>query len=90
MKKISIGEYNHLYNMTENVLQKSWFELGLTLGEVTTRATANTDLQKLSQLPQYVSDPTYCLYKKNANELVDKILKQLGIEVEGFWTQIDC
>lgn len=77
MKKITISQYNELFHMAENTLQNSWRQLGLTDQEIIDRSNKCSELQK----PDSIS-PVYNLYKSNANNVVDNILKSLGIEVE--------
>ena len=80
MKKISVSKYNELFHIAESSLQSSWRDLGLTEEETKERSDKNQDLQKMSKETE--TSPVYCLYKKNANEVVDSILKSLNIEVE--------
>lgn len=77
MKKITVSQYNELFHMAENTLQNSWRQLGLTDQEIIDRSNKCSELQK----PDSIS-PVYNLYKSNANNVVDNILKSLGIEVE--------
>lgn len=82
MKKITIGEYNRLYSIAEEGLQSSWQDLGISLDgiEIEEKLKNNSQIQELkkdSSLPA-----SYFLYKKNANIIVDRMLKALGIEVE--------
>ena len=81
-KKISIGEYNTLFAIAENGLQDSWKDLGIKLdGKVIDEMLKdNKEIQKASK--GSVLPPSYFLYKKNANNIVDQILKELNIEVE--------
>lgn len=81
-KKISIGQYNSLFAIAEVGIQQTWTDLGLTSDEVVARSEQNpelTDIKKksCSNLPE-----CYFLYKKNANQIVDQILADLGIEVD--------
>lgn len=81
-KKISIGQYNKLFAIAENCLQESWQDLGVkidcdTLNEILKGNEEFQNKAKNSSLP-----PSYFLYKKNANNIVDQILKELGISVK--------
>lgn len=80
-KKISIGQYNTLYAIAEEGLQESWNDLGIPLnGKVLDDMLKNNkkiqEKTKTSPLPA-----NYFLYKKNANNIVDRILKELKISV---------
>lgn len=80
-KKISIGQYNTLYAIAEEGLQQSWSDLGIPLDckVLDEMIKNNKDIQekaKTSSLPA-----NYFLYKKNANNIIDQILKELKISV---------
>lgn len=76
-KTISVSQYNALFHIAENILQQSWRDLGLTEEEITERSNKNP---KLKLANSSGLEPVYYLYKKNANELVDKILQELSID----------
>ena len=75
-KTISVSQYNSLFHIAENILQQSWRDLGLTDAEIIDRSNKNPKLIDSSS----GLEPVYYLYKKNANELVDKFLKELSID----------
>ena len=81
-KKISIGIYNSLFAIAENGLQASWQDLGIKLDnkEIDEMLKDNEEMQQKAQ--NSVLPPSYFLYKKNANNIVDQILEELGVEVE--------
>lgn len=82
MKRISVGQYNSLYAIAENGLQDALVDLGINIDGKTidNMLKDHTEIQKHSKkegLP-----PSYFLYKKNANYVVNNILKELGIEID--------
>ena len=81
-KKISIGKYNALFATAEEGLQNSWVDLGIPLDGSTIDGILKNNDEIQNRASGGVLPPSYYLYKKHANYIVDKILKELDVEVE--------
>ena len=79
-RKICVGTYNGLFASAENGLQASWKDLGLSHEGLIERSENNKEMSEMAN-KNGVLPPIYFVYKKNANQIVDDILKELDIEV---------
>jgi hypothetical protein len=79
-RKICGGLFNSLYATAEEGLQNSWVDLGISLDgkEIEERIKDKEEFKRDDVLP-----PSYYLYRKHSLYIVNKILDELNIEVEG-------